>query len=156
VFWARIEFFRMARELLNVSRIEVHIPMLIANLMTCEPATISSHDNLLNAANLMKRGGFRRLPVVDGDTLVGVITDRDMLGHAGYLESTTVAAVMTADPQTMTPGMTVEDAARLMIAHKISGLPVIDHGKLVGVVTATDVMKAFLQVEAGVQSLADE
>jgi acetoin utilization protein AcuB len=94
--------------------------------------------------------------VVDGEALVGIVTDRDMLGHAGYLESTTVGAVMTADPQTMTPGMTVEDAARLMISHKISGLPVIDHGKLVGIVTATDVMKAFLQVEAGVQSLADE
>ncbi len=130
--------------------------MLIANLMTCVPATVSPHDNLLKAANLMKRGGFRRLPVVDGEALVGIVTDRDMLGHAGYLESTTVGAVMTADPQTMTPGMTVEDAARLMISHKISGLPVIDHGKLVGIVTATDVMKAFLQVEAGVQSLADE
>jgi signal-transduction protein with cAMP-binding, CBS, and nucleotidyltransferase domain len=94
--------------------------------------------------------------LLDEMTLSVGVADRDLLGHAGYLQSTTVAAVMTSDPQTMTPGMTVEDAARLMIAHKISGLPVIDHGKLVGFVTATDVMKAFLQVEAGVESLADE
>jgi len=130
--------------------------MLIANLMTNQPATVSSRDNLQDAADLMKRGGFRRLPVVDGENLVGIVTDRDIRGHVGYLKSTTVAAVMTSDPQTMTPGMTVEDAARLMITHKIGGLPVIEHGKLVGIVTTTDVMKAFLQVEAGVQSLADE
>jgi acetoin utilization protein AcuB len=130
--------------------------MLIANLMTCEPATVSSHDNLEKAATLMKRGGFRRLPVMDGDALVGIVTDRDIRGHAGYLDATTVAAVMTADPQTMRPNMTVEDAARLMIKHKIGGLPVLEDGKLVGIVTTTDVMKAFLQVEAGLESLADD
>jgi acetoin utilization protein AcuB len=130
--------------------------MLVSRLMTYQPATVSSQDNLQSAATLMDRGGFRRVPVVDGDSLVGIITDRDIRKHVGYLNSTRITAAMTADPKTVTPRMSVEDAARLMISHKIGGLPVVEDGKLVGILTTTDVLKAFLQVEAAAQSFADE
>jgi len=130
--------------------------MLISSLMTCRPTTLSSRDKLTKAAGLMRKGGFRRLPVVDAGRLIGIITDRDIRRHVGYLDATTVGAVMTPDPKTVTPRMSVEDAARLMIAHKIDGLPVVEDGRLVGIVTTTDVMKAFLRVEAGVQTLADD
>jgi acetoin utilization protein AcuB len=130
--------------------------MLISRLMTYQPATISSQDNLQAAAQLMERGGFRRIPVMDGDNLVGIITDRDIRKHEGYLGSTRISAAMTPDPKTVTPRMSVEDAARLMISHKISGLPVVEDGKLVGILTTTDVLKAFLQVEAAAQSFADD
>jgi len=130
--------------------------MLIGNLMTTEPTTLSSSDTLRKAATLMQRGGFRRLPVIDRGRLVGIITDRDIRSHFGFLDSTSVGSAMTANPKTINPRMTVEDAARLMIAHKIDGLPVLDSGKLVGILTCTDVMRAFLQVEAGVQAVADQ
>jgi acetoin utilization protein AcuB len=130
--------------------------MLISRLMTYGAETASSHDSLQTAATLMERGGFRRVPVVDSDTLVGIITDRDIRAHAGYLESTKITAAMTSDPKTVTPRMSVEDAARLMISHKIGGLPVVEDGKLVGILTTTDVLKAFLKVEAATQSFADE
>jgi len=130
--------------------------MLISRLMTYKPTTVTSQDNLQTAATLMERGGYRRVPVVDGDTLVGIITDRDIRRHVGYLHSTKITAAMTSDPKTVTPKMSVEDAARLMISHKIGGLPVIEEGKLVGILTTTDVLKAFLKVEAAAQSFADE
>ena len=130
--------------------------MLISRLMTHGAETVSSHDSLQTAANLMKRGGFRRIPVVDEDQLVGIISDRDIRAHAGYLEQTRVTAAMTADPKTVTPKMSVEDAARLMISHKIGGLPVVEEGKLVGIITTTDILKAFLEIEAATQSLADD
>jgi acetoin utilization protein AcuB len=126
--------------------------MLISRLMTYGAETISSHDSLRTAATMMKRGGYRRIPVVDDDKLVGIISDRDIRAHAGYLDSTKITAAMTSDPKTATPSMTVEDAARLMISHKIGGLPVTEDGKLVGIITTTDVLKAFLKVEAATQS----
>ncbi len=130
--------------------------MLVSRLMTYEPKTVSSHDTLQIAAKLMELGGFRRVPVVDGDRLVGIISDRDVRRHVGYLDSIRIGAAMTPDPKTVTPRMSVEDAARLMISHKIGGLPVVEDGKLVGILTTTDVLKAFLKVEAAAQSFADE
>jgi len=105
---------------------------------------------------LMEKGGFRRVPVVDDGKLVGIVSDRDVRAHSGYLVQTKVTAAMTSDPKTVTPHMSVEDAARLMIEHKIGGLPVVEDGKLVGILTTTDVLKAFLKVEAAAQSFADE
>ena len=114
--------------------------MLISRLMTYGAVTVSSHDSLQTAENLMREGGFRRLPVVDDEKLAGIISDRDIRAHAGYLELTKVSAAMTPDPKTVTPRMSVEDAARLMIEHKIGGLPVVEDGQLVGVITTTDVL----------------
>ena len=130
--------------------------MLIGRLMTSQPATVSSHDTLRTAAALMERGGYRRVPVVDDGKLVGIVSDRDVRAHSGYLDTTRVTAAMTWDPKTVTPKMTVEDAARLMIEHKIGGLPVVDNGTLVGIITATDILKAFLKVEAATQTFTDE
>jgi acetoin utilization protein AcuB len=130
--------------------------MLISRLMTYGAETVSSHDTLQAAADLMKHGGFRRCPVVDNDQLVGIISDRDVRAHSGYLGSTRVTAAMTSDPKTVTPKMSVEDAARLMIEHKIGGLPVVEDGKLIGIITTTDVLKAFLKVEAATQSFGDD
>ena len=130
--------------------------MLISRLMTNGPATVSSNDSLQTAAMLMEKGGFRRVPVVDGGKLVGIVSDRDVRAHSGYLELTKVTAAMTSDPKTVTPKMSVEDAARLMIEHKIGGLPVVENGKLVGILTATDILRAFLKVEAAAQTFADE
>ncbi|HVN29824.1 MAG TPA: CBS domain-containing protein [Candidatus Binataceae bacterium] len=130
--------------------------MLISRLMTYGAGTVSSSDTLRKAADMMKRGGYRRVPVVDNDRLVGIVSERDIRAHNGYLDITKVSAVMTCEPKTVTPHMSVEDAARLMIEHKIGGLPVLEDGKLVGIITTTDVLKAFLKVEAATQTFADD
>jgi acetoin utilization protein AcuB len=130
--------------------------MIVSRLMTKGADTVSSRDSLQVVASLMARGGFRRVPVVDDGKLVGIVSDRYVRAHAGYLDSTKVTAAMTVDPKTVTPTMCVEDVARLMISLKIGGLPVLRDGKLVGIITTTDVLKAFLKVEAATQSFADE
>ncbi len=120
--------------------------MQIVNLMTPDPITIGQHDTLSKAKSLMDEGRFRRLPVFDNDQLVGIVTERDLREYTGYLESTRVTAAMRTPLITLTPYNTVEDAALLMLKHKIGGLPIVAEGKLVGIVTSSDLLKAFLKV----------
>jgi len=120
--------------------------MQILNLMTANPVTVSSRDTLAMAKSIMDTGRFRRTPVVDNGKLVGILTERDIREHTGYLESTRVDAAMRTALITVGPGATVEDAARLMLQHKIGGLPIVDEGRLVGIVTTSDLLKAFLNV----------
>jgi acetoin utilization protein AcuB len=120
--------------------------MQISNLMTSDPVTVGPHDTLALAKSIMEAGHFRRVPVVDSGTLVGIVTERDLREHLGYLSLTRVSAAMRTSLITISPYDTVEDAARLMLQHKIGGLPIIDQGKLVGIVTTSDLLKAFLVV----------
>ena len=101
----------------------------------------------------MDDGRFRRLPVVEGGRLVGILTERDIREHTGYLGSTRVNAAMRTALITVTPFNTVEDAARLMLKHKIGGLPIVADGKLVGIVTTSDLLRAFLLVVAGASQI---
>lgn len=127
--------------------------MQIANLMTSEPVVVGPQDVLANAKVLMDRGGFRRLPVVEDGRLVGILTERDLREHTGYLESMRVNVAMRTALVTVTPQHTVEDAARLMLKHKVGGLPIVADGKLVGIVTTSDVIKAFLVVVSSTEQI---
>lgn len=120
--------------------------MQIVNLMTPDPVTIDQHDTLSKAKTIMDAGRFRRVPVMGDGRLVGIVTERDLREYTGYLESTRVTAAMRTPLITVTPYNTVEDAALLMLKHKIGGLPIVSDGTLVGIVTTTDLLKAFLNV----------
>lgn len=120
--------------------------MLVQNRMTKNPETISPDEFLASGLVKMHKGGFRRLPVVQDGKLIGIITDRDLREHAGLLERTKISSAMTKDLLTVTPRVTLEQAAKLMLSHKISGLPVTDAGKLVGMITTTDILQAFLDM----------
>ncbi|MFZ0246241.1 CBS domain-containing protein [Candidatus Binatus sp.] len=127
--------------------------MQIVNLMTSDPIVINPDDTLANAKAIMDDGRFRRLPVVESGRLVGILTERDIREHTGYLGSTRVNAAMRTALITVTPFNTVEDAARLMLKHKIGGLPIVADGKLVGIVTTSDLLRAFLLVVAGASQI---
>jgi acetoin utilization protein AcuB len=114
--------------------------------MTKDPITATPGDLLIQAQLKMQKGGYRRLPVVTNGQLVGIITDLDMRAHAGYLDRTEVKAAMTEKPITVTPVTTVEAAAQLLLKQKIGGLPVVENGRLVGIITTSDVLQAFLDV----------
>jgi acetoin utilization protein AcuB len=120
--------------------------MLVQNRMTKNPETVSPNEFLASGLVKMHKGGFRRLPVVQDDKLIGIITDRDLREHAGLPERTKISSVMSKDLLTVTPRATLEQAAKLMLGHKISGLPVTDAGKLVGVITTSDILQAFLDM----------
>jgi acetoin utilization protein AcuB len=123
--------------------------MLVGYRMTQEPITVQADELLIRASHKMKAGGFHRLPVVHDGRLVGIITERDLREHHGHLEQTKINGVMTEDPITVGPETVLEEAARIMLENEIGGLPVVHEGRLVGIITATDVMRAFLDVMGG-------
>lgn len=120
--------------------------MLVSNRMTRDPVTVTEDDLLIQARLKMQKGSFRQLPVVRDGQLVGIITDRDMREHSGYLDRTEVKAAMSKKPLSVAPATTLEAASQLLLKHKIGGLPVVENGRLVGIITRSDVLQAFLDV----------
>lgn len=120
------------------------------------PVTVVERDtSVADAYNTMMQRGIRRLPVVDGECLVGIVTLGDLrearpspasslsIYELNYLlAKLTVGQVMTYDPYTVTPTTPIQQATRIMLDHKVSGLPVVDaEGKPVGIITETDVFR---------------
>lgn len=120
--------------------------MLVRHRMTANPATISPQDTLATAKEKMTNGKFRRLPVIQDGTLVGILTDRDILRFIGSEERTRVDGAMTETPLTISPTTPIEEAVRLMRLHQVSGLPVMESGKVVGIITTSDILQAFVEV----------
>lgn len=120
--------------------------MIVGNRMTKEPITVDAEDLAVRAAHKMQAGGFRRLPVVRDSKLVGIISERDLREHRGHLEQIKINGVMTEKPVSVTPESTLEEAALIMLERQIGGLPVVAEGHLVGMITETDILRAFLDV----------
>jgi acetoin utilization protein AcuB len=122
--------------------------MLVNNIMSENPVTISPDKRVGQALKLMQKHNIRHLPVLKDERLVGWITSRDLreVLLASMLEKITVADVMLKTPITVTPDTQVEEAARLIYEHKIGGMPVLEGGKLVGVITMLDLVSAFLSM----------
>ncbi|HYB90508.1 MAG TPA: CBS domain-containing protein [Candidatus Binataceae bacterium] len=120
--------------------------MIVRQLMTKEPFTVAPTDTLERAKSIMEAGRFRRIPVVAGTQIVGIISERDIRQHAGHLAHTLVDAAMTQAVVTVTPSTTIEKAANLLLDRKVGGLPVVDDGRLVGIVTTTDIIRAFVKM----------
>ena len=130
---------------------------LIKDWMTPDPITICPETTLPEADRLMKECGIRRLPVVQNGHLVGIVTLGDVreaspsnatslsIYELNYLISRlTVGKIMTQDPITITPDTSIEAAARLMLEHKIGGLPVVDGTRVVGIITESDIFRLLI------------
>jgi len=113
------------------------------------PATAEKSVTVLDAALLMKKEGKGALLVVDGTRLIGIFTERDALFRviaAGRDPVTTrLADVMTPQPQTMHPDEPFVKALRLMHKHGFRHLPVVEHGRPLGVVSARDALDEDLE-----------
>ena len=133
--------------------------MLVERRMKPNPITVSPADSFRRAMTLIRQRGIRHLPVVEGGQLVGIVTDRDLrqaspspatsleIHELHYLlEKITVREIMTTKVHTVTPETPIEEAARLMLQHKIGGLPVLRSGLLVGILTETDILTAFVDL----------
>ena len=127
--------------------------------MTTEVITVGLADPIRKAWELVEENQLRRFPVVEGDKLVGIITDRDLRNatassvvltekkyHDFLLDTVKVESVMTPDPATVTPDTPLDEAARMILELKVGGLPVIEQGKLVGIITETDLIKTLVEL----------
>jgi nucleotide-binding universal stress UspA family protein/CBS domain-containing protein len=117
----------------------------VGTWMTKHPVTATPHENLATIAAKMHAGGFRCVPVVSDGAPVGIVTDRDIRQHNGHLDQTEAFKAMSEKLITVTPTTDIRDAARLLREKKIGGLPVLEDGKLTGVITTCDVLQALTQ-----------
>ncbi|MCI0393772.1 MAG: CBS domain-containing protein [Chloroflexi bacterium] len=131
--------------------------LTVNDLMTVGPDTVTPDTPLREVINVMKRQGCRQLPVVDeAGRVVGIITDRDVrlavnspvVLHERWqddrlLETVTAESCMTPNPITVTPETPAYRAAEMLSAYKFGALPVLDNGRLVGIISVTDFLDRF-------------
>ena len=125
--------------------------MLVRNRMSRPAVTIRQDADFQKALALMQEKKLRRLPVVDDDgQLVGIIVERDLLVAAmRYLQSRVeVSDVMTRNVVSVGPDTDLNEVARMMLERKIGGLPVVEHGRLVGIITESDIFKRFVELQS--------
>jgi len=114
--------------------------------MSPDPSFVKPDHSLAAANALMHAEGIRHVAVIEDGKLVGILSDRDLRNHWGYLDRTKVNAAMTPDPITVGPDVGIEQAARLLLSHKVGSLPVVENGKVIGIITTTDFLRALLDV----------
>lgn len=130
--------------------------------MASDPITVSSSTTLPEAYWLMLENNIRRLLVVDKDRLVGIVTMEDLRGSFNteiiainplkvneMLSELPIRQLMSKNPMTIAPTANVVEAARIMLKHKISTLPVMDSGKIVGIVTESDLFRVLVDICIG-------
>ena len=138
--------------------------MLVRELMSRHVTTIAPSDPCLAAVTKMHRMRLRHLPVVNQEgLLVGVVTDRDLRRHLFspgvfkevgtnsvdiLLKDVRIAQIMSTQVITVGPGDDVADAVRIMLEKKIGSLPVVQTGRVVGILTETDVLRHIVRADA--------
>ncbi len=131
--------------------------MLVRDCMTNNPITVHPHSDPLAAIALLKSAGVRRLPVVNaqGD-VVGIVTQSDLerflskAASPGIMKRQhRVEQAMITPVVSVKPDDPIEQAARLMVQHKVGSLPVVQAGKLIGIITETDIFKEFVSILGG-------
>ena len=122
--------------------------MKVRNWIKSDPYTITRTALLQDAVTMMKTHDIRHLPVVDGEKLVGFVTESDLrqFSFPSMVEDIPVYQVMVTNPLTIDADASIEEAARIIHDNKIGGLPVLSDGKLYGVITASDLLSAFIEV----------
>ena len=134
--------------------------MFVKEWMSRGLITVAPNATLDEALKLMETNKIRRLPVVDGGKLVGIVTDRDLMKvspspattlskyELNYiLEKIIIKDIMSKKLYTINQNSTIEEAALILFNEKIGGIPVVeDSGAIVGVITETDLFKAFVNI----------
>jgi CBS domain-containing protein len=118
----------------------------IREVMSSKPSAIEADKSVADAAKLMRDEDVGLAPVVEGDRLVGTLTDRDItvrvVAEGKDPQSTTVREVASTDLVTVDPEQDLDEAVRLMAQHQVRRLPVVEEdGRLVGVVAQADVAR---------------
>lgn len=127
----------------------------VRDWMTREPVCVGPETAAERVHRQMLSLGIRHVLVVDDDCLTGIVSHRDLRGAPapevpGTTSPTAVARVMTENPVTVGPEISLGDAVRLMLDRKIGALPVVDAGRPVGILTRADALEALLAYAEGV------
>lgn len=133
--------------------------MAVKDFMTRKVVYVSPDTTVAHTADMMREQGLRRLPVIENDRLVGVVTERTMaeaspskvtslsIYEMNYLlNKTKIRDIMARDVVTVSPYASLEDAVYAMMKNQVGILPVVEAGQVFGVITEKDVFKAFLEV----------
>ncbi|MBW2240678.1 MAG: CBS domain-containing protein [Deltaproteobacteria bacterium] len=127
----------------------------VASVMAKDFVSVKAKDQLDFVDDVMNLGRIRHMPVLDGERLIGVVSQRDLLASSlsraldfeagqrrNFMRSVVVEEVMTPQPITVGPTASLREAARLMLAHRIGCLPVVEeNGHVAGLVTETDLLR---------------
>ncbi|RLB05857.1 MAG: hypothetical protein DRG83_01585 [Deltaproteobacteria bacterium] len=131
----------------------IQMPVEVREIMSPDPVVLTVDDELSLAHDIMSLGRIRHLPVVEGSKLVGIISQRDLfraslasvLGddydkNREHLKSIKIREIMVKNVISVSPGMSLQEAGRIMLKEKIGCLPVVEDEKLVGLITETDLL----------------
>jgi acetoin utilization protein AcuB len=142
-------------------------PLRVGDIMSVSPVMITPSTSVHAAQALMQQRKIRHLPVLQDGRLVGIISDRDIrlalpspatslsvweVRH--LLDKLTVGEVMTYFVMTTAPDCPVSEAVGRMLGHKVGALPVVDDRRVVGILTRTDVLRAFRKLQAELSAVA--
>jgi len=131
----------------------------VSKIMTKKLVTLTTKDDLVTAERLFKKHHIRHIPVVDGSSIVGILSYTDLLRisfadavdeHEEYVDTIvynmfTIPQVMVNDVVSVASKTSIRDVARFLSKKEFHALPVVDNGKLVGIVTTTDLINYLLQ-----------
>lgn len=137
--------------------------MYVGKRMTRKVISVTRGDSVRSAVEKLKEHHIRQLPVVEGNEVIGIVTDRDLRQASslarlptnqgperekleGFLDRAKVEEVMTREVITVTPTDTIEDVAKILHDYKIGGVPVVEGRELVGIITSADILETFLEV----------
>ena len=145
--------------------------MRVKDVMSRQVLTIGMSDSCLDAVGWMHRARIRHLPVLDREgMLAGVVTDRDLRHHLFsprvykdlgataveiLLKAVPVADIMSAPALSVDPDDELMDAARLFLEEKVGSLPVVEGGRVVGIITETDMLRQICRVDAASPECAE-
>ncbi len=120
--------------------------MTVGDLMTAYPETLGPDDTIQKAAKMMRDHDYGIIPILDGeDSLVGVVTDRDIVIQAvasGHGPETALRECMTVQPDTIPRDLPVAQALHLMNTRQIRRVPVVESGRLIGMLSVGDIAKS--------------
>ncbi len=120
---------------------------MVRDYMTQDVVSVEIPGNRDDVLKILKRTGISGVPVIKDEQIVGIITRKDLLRKP---DETQLGLLMTPDPITIGPDATIADAARLMVRHGIRRLPVVEDGRLVGLISVSDLILAIAQMKCTV------
>ncbi len=131
--------------------------MIVQDLMTEFPEALKPTDTIQKAAKLMRDHDYGIIPILDGlDSLVGVVTDRDIVVQAlasGHGPETLIRECMTVQPDTVPRDLPISEALHLMNARQIRRVPVVENGRLIGMLSLGDIAKSQIPEDVKAKAL---